>query len=266
MGRPPVAATVRSSADIRAFFDRLAPFFGDFHGPAQKGLKSRLALIRKHAAPEKEQTILEIGCGRGDHLLALLDTRQRGIGIDLSPAMIREARGRALSSPARERVIFLEGNAEDLSCLGDCSVGLAFAVGAFEHMFDKLAVAKSVFRVLRPGGCFLCLSPNGEFLWYTRLAPRLKINTRHLSSDVFLSRSQFGRFFSLAGFSEPEIFYWDFIPRGDVPARWGLFLGGLDLTGKFILPHKLRGGILVRALKPCPGEGGHKDHGDGRGA
>ena len=265
MGKPPVAIDVRSNADIQAFFDGLAPCFSDPHGPTRKLLDRRLRLLKKHAAVQERDTVLEIGCGRGEHLLAFLGGEHCGIGVDLSAEMIQEARARAEVSPARDRIVFLRGNAEDLSGLADSSVGLVFAVGAFEHMFDKSSVAQSIFRVLRPGGYFLCLSPNGDFVWYSWLAPSLKINTKHLSTDVFLSRIEFGRLMSQAGFSEPKVAYWHFIPRGDLPPGWALLLGCLDLAGRFILPSKLRGGILVKAMKPLPGEGGRKGPGGGRG-
>jgi SAM-dependent methyltransferase len=249
VGKPPVLTTVSGADDIRAFFDALAPVFGDPHGPPQKLLRHRLALIKKHCGADDRDDVLEIGCGRGDHLLAFLGPQQRGFGIDLSPAMVREARARLRFHPAGKRAVFFEGDAADLSRLESSSIGLAFAVGAFEHMLDKPAALKSVFRVLKPGGRFVCLSPNGEFLWYSRLAPRLGINTRHLSSDAFLSRSEFVGLLREAGFTELRVAFWRFIPAGDVPPGWALVLGVMDLAGRLLLPSKLRGGILVRAVK-----------------
>ncbi len=253
MGKPPVAFDVRGNEDIRAFFDALAPVFRELHGPAQKLLRDRVALIKKHAGANEGDAILEIGCGRGDHLLALASAGFRGVGIDLSPGMVKAARARARSSPIEKRIVFLEENAEHLSCLKEGSFEVALAVGAFEHMIDKPAVLKSLFRVLRPSGRFICLSPNGEFIWYTGLAPRLRINIRHLSSDIFLSRAEFSRLLRRAGFSEPGVAYWGFIPRGDIPTAWVLLLQALDLAGRIGLGSRLRGGILVTAVKPESG-------------
>jgi 2-polyprenyl-6-hydroxyphenyl methylase/3-demethylubiquinone-9 3-methyltransferase len=266
MGRPPAGVTVRSNKDIRVFFDGLAPFIKESHGPAPRLFKARMTMIKKHAAIRAQDTVLEIGCGHGDHLLALVGGKQLGVGIDLSPAMIHEARARARASAFSDRIVFLEGNAEDLGCLKDSSAGLALAVGSFEHMVDKKSVLKNVFRVLRPGGRFLCLSPNGGSLWYAWLAPRLKINTRHLSSDVFLSGSEFSRILLAEGFAEPKLVYWRFVPRGDVSTGWAVVLELLDMAGRFILRSKLRGGILVRAVKPEREESGHKGPGGESGA
>lgn len=266
MGKPPVAFPVRGNEDIRAFFDALAPGFRELHGPAQRLLRNRVALIKKHAAIADGGPVLEIGCGRGDHLLALVEAGYHGLGVDLSPAMIRAARARVRSSLLEGRAFFLVANAEDLSCLKEGTFAMALAVGAFEHMVDKPAVLKSLFRVLRPGGCFICLSPNGDFLWYSRLAPRLGINTRHLSSDIFLSRSEFGSLLRGAGFSEPSVAYWRFIPKGDIPAAWARLLGALDTAGRIVPWPKLRGGILVKTLKPESGGGARKGPGDGPGA
>jgi ubiquinone/menaquinone biosynthesis C-methylase UbiE len=56
--------------------------------------------------------------------------------------------------------------AEQLGSVADASIDVAFSVGALEHMLDKGHVIANVFRVLRPGGRFICLTPTGHYPWY----------------------------------------------------------------------------------------------------
>jgi SAM-dependent methyltransferase len=51
--------------------------------------------------------------------------------------------------------------AEQLCSVADASIGVGFSVGALEPMLDKGRVVASVFRVLKPGGWFIGLTPNG---------------------------------------------------------------------------------------------------------
>jgi len=53
---------------------------------------------------------------------------------------------------------------EQLGCVADASMDTVFCLGALEHMLDKSAVCRSVFRVLKPGGRFICLTPDGHYI------------------------------------------------------------------------------------------------------
>jgi 2-polyprenyl-6-hydroxyphenyl methylase/3-demethylubiquinone-9 3-methyltransferase len=48
--------------------------------------------VRSLARPRPTDVVLDVGCGNGDHLLALGPELDRGIGIDISPGMIELAR------------------------------------------------------------------------------------------------------------------------------------------------------------------------------
>src|SRR5437868_10451822 len=91
MLRKLVTTQVESTADIRDFFDRCAPAYREQHGHPERLLNYRIALIKQYARPARDEVVLDVGCGNGDHLLALAGDIGRGIGIDLSPAMIAVA-------------------------------------------------------------------------------------------------------------------------------------------------------------------------------
>jgi ubiquinone/menaquinone biosynthesis C-methylase UbiE len=239
-----------NTADIRSFFDQCASTGSpEQHGHPQRLLEYRLALVRSLARPRSSDVVLDLGCGNGHHLLALASEVARGIGIDLSPGMIDLARTRLRSSPCIANLTFEIDDAERLKGIADQSVDLAICLGAFEHMFDKQAVLASIYRVLKYGGRFLCLTPDADYVWYRTIAPVLGFSTKHLSSDQMMSRDEFSALLDKAGFHRIRAAPWTFIPKGDVPAIAGLMLTVLDAIGRYARLDSLRGGLSVCAWK-----------------
>jgi ubiquinone/menaquinone biosynthesis C-methylase UbiE len=190
-----------NTTDIRSFFDRCASTGSpEQHGHPQRLLEYRLALVRNLARIRPSDVVLDLGCGNGHHLLALAPEVARGIGIDVSPGMIALARARLRNSAWKANLTFEAGNAEELNGILDQSVDLAICIGAFEHMLDKRAVLASVYRVLKFGGRFFCLTPDADYVWYRTIAPVLGFGTKHLSSDRILTHEEFSVLLDQAGF------------------------------------------------------------------
>ena len=240
---------VRDYADVRAFFDACAEHYAETHGDPAGLLRYRLSLIRTRARFRPTDVVLEIGCGNGLHLLALADSFGRGIGVDLSPAMLRVARRHVAGSPWHTKLRFTVDMAERLHSVADASVDVVFSVGALEHMLDKVRALANAFRVLKPGGRFVCLTPNGRYLWYRWLASWFGLETRHLSTDRFLSRGQLDHLLREAGFQDLAFSYWTFIPRGDMHPLHAALLGVLDRVGRIAASDVLRGGLVVCAQR-----------------
>lgn len=239
-----------STTDISSFFDRCAATGSpEQHGHAQRLLEYRLALVRSLGLPRSNDVVLDLGCGNGHHLLALGPEISRGIGIDISPGMIELARARLRRVPCRANLTFEVDDAEDLKAIADDSIDLAVCIGALEHMLDKRAVLASIYRGLKPGGRFFCLTLHADYVWYRRIAPLLGVATKHLSSDRMLTRDEFIVLLDQAGFHDIRFAPWTFIPRGDVPAFIGLLLNVLDAIGRLARLDSLRGGLSVCARK-----------------
>jgi 2-polyprenyl-6-hydroxyphenyl methylase/3-demethylubiquinone-9 3-methyltransferase len=239
-----------NTTDVRAFFDRCAATgFPEQHGHPQRLLDYRLALVRSLAGPKASDVVLDVGCGNGHHLLALLPDIARGIGIDVSPGMIELARARLRSSPRRAKLTFEVDDAEELNAIADQSIDLAICIGAFEHMLDKRAVLASIHRVLKLGGRFFCLAPRADYVWYRTIAPLLGVRTRHLSSDRMLTCDEFSALLDQAGFRRIRAAPWTFIPKGDVPALVAFLLTVLDVAGRYARLDSLRGGLALCAWK-----------------
>lgn len=255
--RPPrstirgVATTASySTTDIRSFFDQSASTGSpEQHGQAQRLLEYRLALVRSLARPQPADVVLDLGCGTGHHLLALGPEVARGIGIDISPGMIELARARLRSPPWRANLTFEVDDAEQLKRIADQSIDLAICIGAFEHMLDKRAVLASIYRALKFGGRFVCLTLRANYVWYRTLAPLLGFATKHLSSDRMLTHDEFVLLLDQAGFRGIRFAPWTFIPKGDVPAAAGLLLTLLDAIGRHARLDSLRGGLSLCAWK-----------------
>lgn len=100
--------------------------------------------------------IVDIGCGAGmDLLLAAksVGPRGRAIGVDMTEAMAEKARASARAAGLANVEVRL-GDAMSLP-LEDSSVDVAISNGVLNLTPDKSVAYGEVFRVLKPGGCFL---------------------------------------------------------------------------------------------------------------
>jgi SAM-dependent methyltransferase len=235
--------------DIRDFFDRLAPLYRDSHGPADRLLRYRLGLVRRLLRGSGRDLLVEIGCGTGLHLFPLAAEFRRVHGTDLAPGMIKQAEALRLRHPHGDRVSLSVDPAEQLASVADGTADAVLCVGAFEHMPDKGTVLRQVQRALKPGGSFVCLTPNGDFVWYAWLAPRLGLATTHLSSDRFVGAAEFRQLLREAGLCPETLGHWTFIPRGDLPPCLAPLLALGDWFGKQLRIPRLRGGLCCRAVK-----------------
>lgn len=107
---------------------------------------------RFRSAPK---TILDIGCGTGNHALPLARRGYRLTGIDQSRAMLALARKKAASSRNRPRFIHEDMRTFHLGRKFDAAVCM---FGAFGYMLperDALRSLRSVHAHLEPGGLYV---------------------------------------------------------------------------------------------------------------
>ncbi|MGK7957416.1 MAG: class I SAM-dependent methyltransferase [Crocosphaera sp.] len=133
-----------------SFFDRWAPnydiiFTTIFYQSLHKRLLSYLTLPHP-------SFVLDLGCGTGRLLnrLAYNFPDLQGMGVDLSPQMLKEARETNKYHP---RLIFTQGNAESLPC-ADNQFNAVFNTISFLHYPNPQQVFREVSRVLKPEGQF----------------------------------------------------------------------------------------------------------------
>lgn len=112
--------------------------------------------------------VLDLACGAGRHLEALADAGCKAIGLDLSAALLRQARGRGLTVVRADmRTIPLADESQD------AVVNLFTSFGYFADDAENARVLDEIARVLRPGGVFLIDHINA-----TRIESRLVPETR----------------------------------------------------------------------------------------
>jgi len=241
--------SIQSQSDLVAHFNAAARTYQEAHGPAARLLAYRLALLRRCYHASHGAVLLEIGCGTGIHLIALAGEFARAIGTDISEAMIQAAIAAAQKSPVKERIDLRVDAADELRTIANVSIDIVLCVGAFEHMLNKAQVLRQVYRVLKPSGVFVCMTPNGGYWWYTVLAPRLRFAVKHLSTDRFVTLKEMSDFLRAAELTLRHFEYWRFIPKGDMPSWAGWVLEVADRLGQYCGISWLRGGLVVTATK-----------------
>jgi len=168
--------------------------------------------ILRLAGAHPRARVLSLGCGIGDTELLIAPRVGELVGIDISPAAIRQARQDAEEAGVRNAK-FLEGSLEDQSFQA-CSFDLIFAIFFLHHQPDG-AVLETIARcreLLAPGGCFYSLDPSRHRL--SGAAGRLlfpRLMRRYQSPDEReLGRRELESYFHAAGFP-CRISFYDFI-------------------------------------------------------
>ncbi|MBL8582410.1 MAG: methyltransferase domain-containing protein [Rhizobiaceae bacterium] len=140
---------------IDAFYNRLE----DRYRGSREEIKRRLLKYIPDAESAAQRCgglpALDIGCGRGEWLELLAEHGLKGIGVDLNPVQIEEARAVDLDVHQDDAVAWL-GRA------ADASFSMITAHHLVEHLpFDTVVwIAREAMRVLAPGGVLLFETPN----------------------------------------------------------------------------------------------------------
>lgn len=97
-----------------------------------------------------DDALLDIACGPGSLTLELAPHVASATGLDITPAMLDQARA-AQARCGAENVAWVEGDAARLP-FPDASFSLVTCSAAFHHFEDPAAVLGEMTRVCRPGG------------------------------------------------------------------------------------------------------------------
>ena len=166
--------------------------------------------------------VLSAGCGIGDTEIALAPLVHEVVGIDLSPAGIREARAGAERAGVKN-VRFVEGTLESADLPRE-SFDLTLGIFFLHHLPDALLsdIPRQLQRLMAPAGQFYALDPSRMRLSGAVGSVLIPwIMKKHQSPDEReLDGRRVARIFQAAGFS-CRTGYYDFL---STPLA-GLFTG-----------------------------------------
>lgn len=123
------------------------------------------------------QTILDLGCGTGNHSLPLARRGYSVTGVDRSPAMLAQAAQKASVGRLGDNApVFTQGDVHDLDLHRDFdAVLMMFAVLGYQLTNDDVGAAlRTVRRHLKPGGLFVFDIWYGPAVLAIRPADRVK--------------------------------------------------------------------------------------------
>jgi SAM-dependent methyltransferase len=140
--------------DTREAFDGVAPHYHDANvaNPVLSAMRARaMDAIRAHMAAGS--SLLDLGCGPGTDVVHLAGLGYGVTGVDVSPAMVREARRRIeaerLGGVAQALLLDIE-HLEELTPV--CFDGAYSNLGPFNCVADLQVALACVAARLRPGG------------------------------------------------------------------------------------------------------------------
>lgn len=176
----------RSREWFRAFFDReYVAALDDEKPPRQTRVEVDFLLRALGIRPDAR--ILDVACGAGRHAGMLARRGYHVVGIDLSPALLEEARRRFREGP---RLRFLRRDMRRLAFRAefDAVVSLYTSFGYFTRAQNE-ATLRGMARALAPGGKLLI--DHRDPTYDARLPPRLWY--RAGPDGIVLERRRFDR-------------------------------------------------------------------------
>jgi len=108
--------------------------------------------------PTSLVSVAEICCGRGEAFHLFGNRIARGVGVDVSVAMLEAA----ASEHKGRNVSFVQGDATMLPLASEAFDGV-FMLGGIHHVNDRLRLFSEIARILKPGGRFYFREPVSDF-------------------------------------------------------------------------------------------------------
>jgi ubiquinone/menaquinone biosynthesis C-methylase UbiE len=185
---------------IRDQFTRQA---GVFNAAAPIAAADALQLIVDAARPGPDDTVLDVACGGGLVARAFAPYVRHATGIDVTPAMLDQARRAA----AEKGLANTSWDQSDVTTLpyADASFTIVATRFSFHHFLDPRAVLKEMARVCAPGGCIVVVdSCPSEDPAKAAAFNRLEL-LRDPSHTRALPLSEMKSLFAAAGLPQPSV-------------------------------------------------------------
>lgn len=134
--------------------------YAEIYGHRNEGEADAAIKLFELHVPVTGSVILDLACGAGRHMRALVDAGARPVGLDLSSPLLRKARLSGQND-------LLRGDMRDLpfrSKVFDGAISMFTSFGYFRKRRDEIAVLSEVARCLRDGGWFVLDYMNSDLV------------------------------------------------------------------------------------------------------
>jgi len=153
-------ATAKYEAEVRSRFDQS---HSRFKTEVTRD-DVRLDALRRAFGPVQSGKILDLGCGKGRFATRLIEGGASVVGLDLSAAMLAEAKGLNRVKASALRLPFRDAAFDGVA-----------AVEVFEHLPSVMGALAEIRRVLKPDGVVAIVDKNAWSLnarrpWLPNLA------------------------------------------------------------------------------------------------
>ncbi len=112
------------------------------------------SLFAEFSTGGKPASLADFGCGTGNHVIPMAKRGYQVSGVDLSPAMLEQARAKAAQAGVSQRTRFALGNVQDVDVPGapvDAAI-MMFAVLGYQRTDAEVIAALSNVRRQIPAG------------------------------------------------------------------------------------------------------------------
>ena len=143
---------------VRRVFDSVAPKYDLMNDIMSFGMHRlwKNSLISK-LKPNQNKRVIDVGGGTGDIAFKLLEKGCQNIVVtDVNTKMLEAGRNRAMDKAVIKEIKWIAGNAEQLP-FDDLSFDVYTTAFCLRNVTSLEKALKEAFRVLKPGGRFLCL-------------------------------------------------------------------------------------------------------------
>lgn len=168
---------------------------------------------------EREERVLEIGCGMGRYTLLLADRGLRIEGLDLSPVLLRRLRD---FDAGRHDIPLHCADVLDVPPALEGSFDVVVGLFTLHHLHDLTRSFEAVSRLLRPGGRVGFLEPNAyNPLFYLQILLTPGMTWRGDGGVVRMRPSVVFGALREAGFTRPALQRFGFFPPFLADRPWG---------------------------------------------
>ena len=160
-----------------------------------------LGRIVRMAEAGSEDTSLDVACGPGLLACAFARAVRHAVGIDLTPAMLEQAR-KTQAEQRLHNLTWLRGDVYSLP-FPDEHFSIVSSRFAFHHLEDPLAALKEMCRVAKPGGRVVVadMAPATEKAEALNVEERLR-DPSHVRA---MPMTELIRLFAQSGLPEPRV-------------------------------------------------------------